>query len=127
MKGRLESRYTPLYRDETSYPFIPAIREQYDNNTSTTSSSLASLVNLITEMEMHRETWTKENPFLEICDNVNEVSNELPRERSLTSTDSEENVIRNSCRFQQTRRGKCFDLKLEFPYELFHYHFTSKS
>lgn len=100
MKAQLESRYTQEYH-ETSYPFIPAIREQYDNNTNTTSSSLASLANLITEMEIHRGMWTKQNPFLGVYDTVNAVDNELARERSLTPTGNEENVIRNSCRFQQ--------------------------
>ncbi len=104
MKAQLVSRYTPVYH-ETSYPFIPAIREQYDNDANATSSSLASLANFISELEFHRGTWTKENPFLGVSDNVNGVGSELPRERSLTPTDNEENVIRNSCRFQQTRTG----------------------
>ena len=102
MKAQLASRCTPVYH-ETSYPFIPAIREQYDNDPITTPSSLTSLANLISELEIHRGTWTKENPFLGVCNNVNAVGNELGKHRSLATPDNEENVIRNSCRFQRTR------------------------
>ena len=106
LKMKSVSTYTPVYH-ETGYPFIPAIREEYDQNRNTTSSSLASLVNLITELEIQRETWTKESPFFGVCENVNAEGNELPMERSLETTlNNGGNVIRNSCRFQQTRTGK---------------------
>ena len=109
------NRYTPAYH-ETGYPFIPAIREEYDPNMNTTSSSLASLVNLITELEIQRETWTKESPFFGVCENVNAESNELPLERSLATNDNGENVIRNSCRFQQTRTGKVWRDYINMPF-----------
>jgi hypothetical protein len=121
MKAQLASSCAPVYH-ETSYPFIPAIRDQYGNDTSGTPSSLTSLANLISELEIHRGTWTKENPFLSACDNVNAVVNELPKERSLATPDNEENVIRNSCRFQRTRTGNPSKFWLEFrSVEKFHY------
>lgn len=100
MKAQRASRYTPSYA-ESSYPFIPAIWEQYhDNNTGTSSHSLVSLANLITEMEIHCDTSIKQNIFFEDTGNARV----LPRERSIIPT-IEENVIRNSCRFQQPRAG----------------------
>ncbi|XP_028401610.1 homeobox protein Hox-B5b-like [Dendronephthya gigantea] len=117
MKAHLVGKYVPVYH-ETSYPFIPAIREQYENSASaTTSNSLTSLVNLITELEFHRTAWTKENPFFGVCESANATGSEVPRETSPTPTDYGENITRNSCRFQKPRTGEIIPWSVNQPYK----------
>ena len=93
---------------ETSYPFIPAIRDQYENvsnATTVSSNSLTSLVSLITELEMQYGGWSKEKSYIKNYDSMPSNDGEVRLEKILGSNDDDSHTTRNSCRFQRTRKG----------------------
>ena len=95
------NRYIPPIYYEGYFPFIPAIREQYDCMNAT-SSCLTSLITLITDIERGCDSWSKRSPFRG-SDSRSERANEVPRELSVRS--NQENITKNSCRYQPTPRA----------------------